>query len=594
MLQTKEYWDKRAIKRLTDTEKISDEYINRIKKIYDRAYRNIDDEIRRVYNNYSKETGLDIQKLKELLTKKETDKVWKTLKRQGLDKYIKNNYKSRISRLEQIQAQIYANAKLIYPKEELQNTMCYKGVINDSYYKAIYDTQVGMGYDFSFSKIDKNVLTALLNEKWSGKNYSQRIWGNTDILAYTISKVVGGGILSGQSIEKTSKQLRDRFQCAKYYAERLVRTEANHFHNIADAMAYKEMGVDKYVFVAVLDSRTSELCQSMDNKVFEYKNKETGVNFPPLHPNCRSKTRGYLGEEVEKMLQRRARNTINGKNEIIDNISYNDWAKEHLMYANEQKNGENISSSLITRNNDGKILTLEECKNIIENHGISFVTEDLKAIDNKLLSDNTKRLDELLNKYSIMKEHIKDKNMYFGAKNFDDKSTIAEFGANLDNTKLSLCLSKRKCKDYDEHISLMKNDIEVSQSMPCSDNKISVYSITHEFGHFIENKLIEEYKKEHLAEFFEMKTRALNATTLSKSSSIVRKWNIKIGDIIADEIYKIALKNNPNFSFSNNLSKYGRTNSLEFFAESFANMECGKSNELGEAMKIYLKKRGIL
>lgn len=331
MAKSSSYWDKRAIKRLNEAEQISEEHIERIKKIYEQAYKDIDGEIKRVYKNYAKDTGLDVQKLKELLTRSETKKTWEQMKRQGLDKYIKDNYKSRISRLEQIQAQIYAKAKQIYPKEELENTMCYNGVINNSYYKAVYDTQMGTGYDFSFNKIDKNLTTALLNEKWSGLNYSQRIWGNTDILADSLSQILGGAMLSGQSIEKTTKQIKDRFKVSKYYAERLVRTETNHFNNEADAMAYEEMGIDKYVFVATLDSRTSEMCQSHDNKVYNYKDKEVGVNFPPLHPNCRSKTRGYLGEEAEKLLQRRARNPQTGKTEIIDNISYENWIKQYTQ-----------------------------------------------------------------------------------------------------------------------------------------------------------------------------------------------------------------------------------------------------------------------
>lgn len=328
------YWDKRALARLSDAEKSSEPYMNRIKKIYNQAYKNIEKEIESVYKNYSKDTGLDIQKLKELLSKKETDKVWKTLKRQGFDKYIKNSYKSRISRLEQIQAQIYAEAKKIYPKEELEQNMCYKGVINNSYYKTVYDTQMGVGYDFSFTKIDKNIMNTLLEDNWSGKNYSERIWGNTDILADSLSELVGGALISGQSIAKTSKQIRDRFNVAKYYSDRLVRTEVNHFNNAVDAMAYENMGINKYVFVATLDGRTSKICQEMDNRVFEYKDKEVGVNFPPLHPNCRSKTRGYLGEKEEKMLKRRVRNPITGENEIIDNMSYQEWLQKNKLITN--------------------------------------------------------------------------------------------------------------------------------------------------------------------------------------------------------------------------------------------------------------------
>lgn len=329
MAKSAKYWDDRAIRRLTDAEKQSDAYIKRIQKMYDRANRNIQRDIEDIYRNYSKATGLDVQSLKELLTASETEKLWAEMKRKGLDKYVKGNYKARISRLEKMQAQIYAKAKEIYPEEVLQHTMCYEGVINSSYYKAIYDTQMGTGFDFAFSRIDDNMVKALMDEAWSGKNYSARIWGNTDILAESVAEIVGGAMLSGQSIEKTSRQIRERFDVGKYYADRLVRTETNHFNNAADALAYEEMDVEKYVFLATLDTRTSTMCQRMDNKVIPLKERKEGVNFPPLHPNCRSKTRAYMGEEIEKTLQRRARNPITGKTELVGNISYEDWAKQH-------------------------------------------------------------------------------------------------------------------------------------------------------------------------------------------------------------------------------------------------------------------------
>lgn len=329
MAQPDKYWDKRAIKRLTDTEKQSEKYIARIHKMYDRANRNIQRDIEDIYRNYSKATGLDTQKLKELLTASETDKLWKEMQRRGLDKYVKKNYKARISRLEKLQAQVYAKAKEVYPEEVLQNTMCYEGVINNSYYRAIYDAQMGIGADFAFSKIDDNMMTALLNENWSGANYSQRIWGNTDLLAESLSEIIGGAMMSGQSIQKTSRQIRERFNVSKYYADRLVRTETNHFNNEADAMAYEEMDVDKYVFLATLDTRTSTICQEMDYKVFDLKDRQVGVNFPPMHPNCRSKTRAYMGEEIEKTMIRRARNPVTGKTELVGNISYQEWAEQH-------------------------------------------------------------------------------------------------------------------------------------------------------------------------------------------------------------------------------------------------------------------------
>lgn len=365
MAKPSNYWDKRALRRLTEAEKQGEVYSKRIQKIYEQAQKNIQRDIENIYANYSKATGMDVQSLKTLLTKTQTQKLWDELKAKGLDQYVKGNYKARITRLEQLQAQLYAKVKEIYPQEQNEHTECFSDVLNNTYYKSIYDTQMGTGYDFAFSNLDDNLVKSVLSERWSGKNYSQRIWGNTDILAESVSEIVGGALLSGQSYAKTSRQIRERFNVGKYYADRLVRTECNHFHNQADAMAYEEMGVDKYVFMAVLDSRTSDICQRLDNKVIDLKDKKEGVNFPPLHPNCRSTTRVYMGEEIEKTLKRRARNPFTGENEIVDNISYEDWAKKYGLDQLEQ-------SKKLTNDFKGSIINKSEIQQRLKKAGVKY------------------------------------------------------------------------------------------------------------------------------------------------------------------------------------------------------------------------------
>lgn len=362
-MTSEKYWDERALKRLNDVEIQSDEHIKRIKKIYARANRDIKKQIANIYKNYSKETGLDIQTLKTLLSKRETDKFWKSLEGKGLKQYVLDNYKARINRLEQLQGQLYARAKEVYG-DELSNVYGhYRAVINESYNKTIYDTQIGTGYDFSFNKLDDKTINAVLNAKWHGGNYSTRIWGNTNILADRLSEILGGALISGQSMSKTIMEVQKAFDVGKYYAERLVRTETNHFNAEAEALAYEELGVERYVFVATLDNRTSEKCQNHDGKVYSFKDKKTGVNYPPLHPNCRSTTRGYLGEEEEKMLKRRAKNPITGETEIIDNISYNEWKKKYTDVDSIEKAD---YSNLISQNH-----TVVNGKNIVGQFSIA-------------------------------------------------------------------------------------------------------------------------------------------------------------------------------------------------------------------------------
>jgi len=370
MLRSSKYWDNRAIERATAIEKGSQPYIDNVKKIYEKAQRDIKRDIENIYLNYSKDTGLDVQKLKTLLSKKETSKFWQTMEGKGLKKYVKNNYKARISRLEMLQGQLYARAKEIYEYEELQNKFSHHNTVIDSYNRVIYDTQMGTTLNFSFGTLDDNTIETLLNEKWSGTNYSTRIWNNTDILANKLSEILGGAMISGQNPSKTIQEVREAFGTSKYYAERLIRTETNHFNNEAEALAYEEMGLEEYVFVATLDTRTSLICQSHDNKRYKVSDRKVGINYPPLHPNCRSTVRPYIGEEAEKTLQRRARNPITGKNEIINNMSYSEWLKQYGLSANNINNTleNHPKPKYLGKISDKKLNNvLKEYENVIKN-----------------------------------------------------------------------------------------------------------------------------------------------------------------------------------------------------------------------------------
>ena len=104
MAKPSNYWDKRALRRLTEAEQHGEAYSKRIQKIYEQAQRNIQRDIENIYANYSKATGMDVQSLKQILTKTQTQKLWDELRAKGLDQYVKGNYKARITRLEQLQA----------------------------------------------------------------------------------------------------------------------------------------------------------------------------------------------------------------------------------------------------------------------------------------------------------------------------------------------------------------------------------------------------------------------------------------------------------------------------------------------------------
>ena len=427
-MNSQEYWNSRAMKRLTSAERKANQHIDKINKIYLKANLNIQQQIANIYKNYSKETGIDVDTLKELLSKKETDAFWKTMEGKGLKQYVKSNYKSRITRLEQIQAQLYAQAKGVYDEELRESTELYKDIINDSYYKTVYDTAIGTGYDFSFNKIDERTFETILNEKWLGSNYSQRIWKNTDIVADKISEVIGGSLISGQPMQYAINELINIFGVGRYYAERLVRTETNHFNSEAEALAYEELNVKKYVFVATLDSKTSEICQEHDHNIYELDKRQPGENYPPLHPNCRSTVRAYLGKEEESLLKRRAVNPITGKVELIDNISYKDWIKKYVT--NDENN------DIISKNVHYKRLSEEEHYKLIDEHRKNISGDVRKSIYK--MDWDTK---QTLNKYGyINSEYATHINKYRreGSNSAYNNKDVKEFEKTIQNLKTAI------------------------------------------------------------------------------------------------------------------------------------------------------------
>jgi SPP1 gp7 family putative phage head morphogenesis protein len=46
--------------------------------------------------------------------------------------------------------------------------------------------------------------------------------------------------------------------------------------------------VQQYQILAAVDCRTSDICEEMNGKVFDFGTEQVGVNYPPFHPNCRT------------------------------------------------------------------------------------------------------------------------------------------------------------------------------------------------------------------------------------------------------------------------------------------------------------------
>ena len=226
-----------------------------------------------------------------------------------------------------MQNQLDQLMKKVYHIEKDKSTDCYINCAFNAYYKDVYNLQQGMGVAYSFDELDASLIDKTLKSKWSGKNYSDRIWNNTSALADSLKEEMMMGVLTNKTEKEMAETIMNKFAVGAFQARRLIQTESAAMSAFADQLAYEDAGIEKEMFIAVHDSRTSKICQQHDRSIVEISKAQVGVNVPPLHPNCRSHMIAYI-EGITDAMKKRQRNPITGRDEVVDlKEDYNQWLK---------------------------------------------------------------------------------------------------------------------------------------------------------------------------------------------------------------------------------------------------------------------------
>jgi len=359
------YWEKRSNLRMESYHKSSDETIHKINNAYDKALEDINKDINKIFFKFQSDSGLSIGETKGLLNSKIPNKELesirarihgiqdKELKRYMMAQLNANAYKARITRLEALKESIYINTKLAADAEINKSTKLYTDNIEKAYYTNLFDIQKGLGVGFNVAQMPLGTIEEILKNSWSGKHYSKRIWHNTDVLAEKLEEVITSGLMSGKSSRRMSQELQDMTDYEKFACERIIRTETTYITNAAEVESYKECGIDKVIFIATLDLRTSSICRSMDGKIIKVDKLRTGSNLPPLHPYCRSTTRAYF-KNMER-LQRRARDPETGKTYTVPgNMKYQEWYKQHVVDKYGEQKTETFQKMIRNKASDRK------------------------------------------------------------------------------------------------------------------------------------------------------------------------------------------------------------------------------------------------
>jgi len=328
-------------------------------KVYQEAKTYLDKEINKIFDKFQRDYGLSQvdarQVLKNMKDKKDLNELRKVLEARPNDPNIQRlladldspAYSFRMKRLERLSDDLDRMRESIYHSEKTGSDAFYSDLMKDSYYKATFDLQQQTGLAYGFSGLPESEIKHLQSFSWlgDGSTYSTDIWKNTGKLTSSIKDELLMSLMTGRDTRETAQAIAERFNVGQNDARRLVRTESAFFHNQMELLSYEEADIEKYIFVAVLDKRTSRICQEHDNQVYDRDKAVPGVNCPPMHPWCRSTTVGYDEDADYSKLKRRARNPETGKTELVPaDMTYKEWYSKYVAKDGEKVYNQGMSS----------------------------------------------------------------------------------------------------------------------------------------------------------------------------------------------------------------------------------------------------------
>lgn len=576
------YWRRRETAHLVKMLKDERKYQREIERIYRRMLDNAQKEIDAFYGRYADREGISITEAMKRVSQLDIEAYERKAARYVKDRDFSPqanaemrlyNATMKINRLEMLKANI--GLELIDGGFHLEQFMgeILKG-------RTIEELERQAGILGKTIKDNKKFADAIVNQSWQGATFSNRIWMHMAQMRGDLGKLLENGMIQGKNSRVLAKELSQYYignptlkngrSGAKYAAERLMRTELARVQTEAQKQSFEKNGFSQYTFIT--NGGCCAICEGLSGKHFKVEKMMPGENAPPMHPHCRCSTAAYEDSaEYEAWL------VYLDKGGTTE--QWNKAGKKEWQNSNAQGEADAIK----------KATTREEAYDMLLNDiGFHEIADSVASIDDKLLIANVNRLYELNQKYGAFTGKNKG---VFTADNIGASTTAGVKGSFADANRQTLALCKNEYNNYDRFIKGAEQRINDGWSMPCAKKFYEVYTVTHEYGHALVNKILNN--RLDVAKFEKRRNELfLEKNGITKADKLRKKMQTDGEKQIWNEICAIAKENNPNFSIAKNISRYGKTNFGEAIAEVFANGQCGEPNELGKAILIWLAKQG--
>lgn len=346
-MEVNEYWRKRSLM-LRETEyNATVEFCNAIDGLYQSSIREVEKDLAEFYARLAKNNDISVTAARQYLTSAELPGFRMTLKEyqemaaladlpEEYQRMLENaSLKVRISRLEAVKLQMQQHATMLMKNELDAVDYFMRKTYMHSFGHGAHTIFTGAGITFEEIGVDADAVAKLVKKPWAldGSNFSKRIWGDhRPKLVNNLSQTLGKMVAKGEAPDKAIKAVAKQFQTSKNAAVRLVQTEASYFAEQGKLDVYKELDVEEYEFASSLTERTCPECGALDGMHWKITEKEPGVNFPPIHPNCTICTTIPYIDPKELEHDTRAAKDANGKTVYIPrNMKYPEWKEKYLV-----------------------------------------------------------------------------------------------------------------------------------------------------------------------------------------------------------------------------------------------------------------------
>lgn len=237
-----------------------------------------------------------------------------------------------LTRLELLKIQLINSVNELISKESGLIFNFLEDLYKDVYFRSTFDIAQGLGAEIKLFTPNEYAIKNLIKTPWTsdGVEFSERLWGpHRETLIQELDKTMKESLIRGDSAIKHAERLAETMGARKNHAEALLHTESARIAEEARYDNYTDLGVEKYIIVATLDHKTSDICRHLDGKVFLLKDRKVGLNYPPFHVHCRTTTAPYIPEEYH--IGERAARDKNGKTIFVPkDMTYSEFYKKYI------------------------------------------------------------------------------------------------------------------------------------------------------------------------------------------------------------------------------------------------------------------------